>query len=190
VTVAAVAVLMCTSVFTAFAVPRIRTVVARWTDDIFTFDYGGEFPEETPIQALRPPAENGAYYPDLADSLAGYGITMPLAPTWIPEGFEVTEVDVQDKSTFLYMTVLLEKDANNSVIINIEANPNNVGIFYEKDDREVKVYEKEGVTYYIMTNNARINAVWANGEYEGLISVSESVGKDTLYKIINSIYER
>jgi hypothetical protein len=179
------------TVVTAIAVPPVRRAIARWTDEIFTFEKGGEYIiEETTPHTPAPPEEHGGVYSDMLDALAGYGITEPLVPMWLPDGFEVKSFVVQDETSFSKLSVLLEKDENSSVIINIKSNPDGIDIVYEKDDLDVTIYEKEGVTHYIMTNNAREKAVWTSSEYEGLISVSESVGRDTLYKIIDSIYER
>jgi hypothetical protein len=179
------------TMFTAVAVPPIRRAIARWTDEIFTFEKGGEYiVEETTPHTPVPLEGHGGVYSDMLDALAGYGITEPLAPTWIPEGFNVKEFYVEGETSFSRVYTMLEKDENTSIIIQIKLNPEDVEIAHEKDGLDVMVYEKERVPHYIMTNNARVKAAWTNDEYECYISVSESVGVDTLNKIIDSIYER
>ncbi|MDR1329332.1 MAG: DUF4367 domain-containing protein [Oscillospiraceae bacterium] len=179
------------TVVTAIAVPPIRHAIARWTDEIFTFEKGGEYiiEEPTPYMPVSS-ADKEVDYPDMLRVLEEYGITEPLAPTWLPDGFEEKEFVIDGDTTLSKLFALFEKDENHSVIVSIKSNPNGTDLVYEKDDRKLTVYEKEGVTHYIMTNNARIKAAWTNDEYDCYISVSESVGVDTLYKIIDSIYER
>jgi hypothetical protein len=180
-----------TTMFAAVAVPPVRRAIARWTDEIFTFEKGGEYIVEEPTPYIPvSSAEKEMKYPDMLRVLEEYGITKPLAPTWLPEGFEEKEFVVDGDTTLSKLYALLEKDENHSVIISIIPNPNDANTAYEKDDHDIAIYEKEGVPYYIMTNNARIKATWTSGEFECYISVSESVGADTLYKIIDSIYER
>jgi hypothetical protein len=179
------------TVVTAIAVPPIRHAIARWTDEIFTFEKGGEYiVEETTPHTPAPPSEKEVQYPDMLRTLEEYGITEPLAPTWIPEGFNVKEFYVEGETSFSRVYTMLEKDENTSIIIQIKLSPEDIENTHEKDELNVTVYEKEGVPYYIMTNKAREKAVWTYGEYEGSISVSGSVDHETLIRIIDSIYER
>ena len=63
--------------------------VARWGKDTFTF-ISEPAPAETENTSISVPT-NSTKYDSLQEALDAYGITTPLAPTWIPEGFVLDE---------------------------------------------------------------------------------------------------
>ena len=56
---------------------------AHWTRETFGFAY-------------VTPTDHPKSYSSLQDALSHYGITEPLAPTWIPDGYTLQSVDVSE----------------------------------------------------------------------------------------------
>ena len=56
---------------------------AHWTRETFGFAY-------------VTPMDHPKSYSSLQDALSHYGITEPLAPTWIPDGYTLQSVDVSE----------------------------------------------------------------------------------------------
>lgn len=165
-------------------------VIAEWTKETFTFTANGQADRSTPDvhQASASSNLEGAEYSSLQDALDGYGITTPLAPTWIPERFELDSVDVGDTSSFtnigatyvsgesvLVISILLHKD-----------NQDSFGL-WQKDLEAPLAYEKNGITHYIMTNMGRQSSVWLNGNCE--CGIAGDISQSELFSIIDSIYE-
>jgi hypothetical protein len=175
-------VLICMFVVTALAAAPIRNAIARWTDETFSFERAEGYPEVSSAKA----GESDRYlYFDAA--LAVYGITESLAPTWIPDGFFLKEVQLEGEKSFKKLFALLENDDGSTIIISVMSNPQGITV-HEKDSRQLTEHVVGGVIHYIMTNNARIKAIWTRDGYECYISASESVGQKTLIQMVDSIY--
>ena len=64
---------------------------AHWTRETFGFAY-------------VTPTDHPKSYSSLQDALSDYGITEPLTPTWIPDGYTLQSVDISEtpiKTKFL-----------------------------------------------------------------------------------------
>ncbi len=107
-----------------------------------------------------------------------------IVPTWIPEGYTQEELGVWDLSHAVY-SFLTSGDHRISISFTEyrEKSPRN----YSKDNMIPFVYEVAGVSHYIFSNAGRWVAVW---EVNGLeCKISTSCSKETLFCIVDSIYE-
>lgn len=119
---AAVAVLFSLMMATTYALGYdLWGAFARWTKDTFAFGSGSVTSNtEEPVK--------GAEYPTLQAALDLYGITEPLAPTWVPDGFVLDSVSVDDTSNprviifqanygcedrWIAIQITMHRDANN-----------------------------------------------------------------------------
>ena len=155
--------------------------LARWTDSIFEFftpgDGGGE--EEFVFQTDNPGLQQ------VYDTVTALGVTDPVVPMWLPEGFELTEFKVNEtrSKTVVYSEFL--SDAN-TVVIDIAIFDDVPQRKYNKDETTVGTHEIMGVEHNILHNNDWWTAVWEKEKLECTIYVD--CQEETLYRILKSIY--
>ncbi|MFA5531784.1 MAG: DUF4367 domain-containing protein, partial [Thiohalomonadaceae bacterium] len=158
--------------------------VAQWTRDIFQFT-----PGTVPSQEVRETPElPDPYYDTLDKALSAFGIEdVAIVPSWIPERFETPAIEAiyTPNSTVISAVYTNEKDV---LIISLASVAGDESTHYEKDETEIILYDANGITHYIMSNNAQNSAVWVSGIYE--CTIYGTVSEDELKQIIDSIYER
>lgn len=182
--VAAVIVLLLASTITASAFGfDLWGTVAKWTKDTFGFTVSSEKQSDTQFETNQ-----GSYeYHDLQDALDHYDITAFLAPTKLPKGYAISNVDVIETPTKTKIVAIYSNDED-EIEVDISAMTEYTPSTFEKDDGVVIEYESGGIVHYIMTNNGWRTAAWAFDNYEcaiiGVISETE------LTEMIDSIYEK
>ena len=127
-------------------------------------------------------------YNDLQSALTAHGVDDMVAPKWLPEGFELNELKVSTETSYqLFVTALY---ANNDRIISVRIALlfETPSTDYEKDENEVTVYERNGISHYLIANNGQNVTAWVNRYLE--CHISGDITQDELIKIIDSIYER
>lgn len=163
--------------------------IAQWTKDTFSFVSSPVEESYTDTNAAEglPDAE----YITLQEALNAYGVAESLVPTWIPEGFEVDVVTVDDLLSPV-LTVFTAKYVCNSqsIIIFINMHQTSEDTKYatwQKDDIDVTPLELEGRTFYMMENNNQQSVVWVDGVFEcGIVG---EISRIELTEIIKSIYK-
>ena len=126
----------------------------------------------------------------LKETLTALQINHPIAPSWLPDGYKQTRIQVTNDHMIGAYDVRADyaKDVDDSkMFIQISKITDITGDTIEKDDRAVIEYTKEKTTWYIMHNLQRLNAAALMDDYQVLISAPISV--DEMKKIIDSIYE-
>lgn len=166
---AVIAVLLGLMTATAYAMGYdLWGVTAQWTKDTFTFvsaskgnDSNG--PSEDVII-------NDGEYPDIQAALTAHGVTEQLVPTWVPEGFTVKTVTVDEYSdssyTAFYARYMCE---NETLVIQINKYHDNQNVEYsiwQKDAEDARPMEINGHSYYVMTNMGRPLVSWVQGPFE------------------------
>lgn len=169
-------------------------VIAEWSKETFTFT-ASDHTDRPTIDIHQAGASSnleGAEYSSLQDALDGYGITAPLAPTWIPERFELDSIYVGETSSFVNLGAFYTcKDGTgNNLSISITLNMYSSEQYsqWQKDGDDPSTYVVEDVTHYLMTNMGREKAVWLTGNYE--CGITGDISRDELISILDSIYER
>lgn len=157
--------------------------IARWTDSVFSF---GIIPDEgdasnsaydldagtqTGVQGgtLVVPAE----YEELQEALEERNL--PLYVPKIPDGFEVADsalyVDPSTQNIDFSICYIQDSDYIGFTLIQ------NDGIshrLYEKDDGDAELFERNGVFYYIFSNEGPLSVVWSSGVLEYCISTNST----------------
>lgn len=147
----------------------ILSKIASWTKDIF------QFSDSSHVEvATAPEKEYNLELKSLQDALVKENITEKLAPTWLPEGYKNTELNVRatPKATTIY--AVFEKN-DERLIINIRQTIGIPANQVEKNDDLLEVHVANGVEYYIFSNTETLQAAWSIGEFECII-----IGKITL----------
>lgn len=157
--------------------------IARWTDSViefFTPGSGGR-QDEYVFQTEHPGLQQ------VYDTVSGLGITQPVVPMWIPEGYELAgckEMATKNKTTVVALFRNGEDLINYNIILYTEDAPNQ----YQKGEAAVKVFELEEISHYVVKNNALWVAVWTKDNIE--CSISINCQEEELYKILRSIYDK
>lgn len=171
------------------------SAVASWTEDIFTFrERGGKL--EVSVPTSHEPDGSGSYA-SLQDALDAYGIASPIAPKWIPKEYAAesvtattTDYGASISAIYTFREKQSETDTPKGIAMSVVFDLSNTMDYQaQKDKEDPKVYEKNGVTHYIMTNTGDNVAVWQQGSCKCVISGNGVSIKD-MKAIIDSIYWR
>lgn len=184
---AIIVVMMLCSMITAQAFGfDVFGAIARWTAETFHFS---TFTQSDENQQNVTASTEGEFS-TLQEALDAYGVALPVAIQWYPEGFEVKEITVTPQEGVLKILASYQMGEENiSVTIRQYDKPENMdnGTF-EKDATDVLLYEHGGITYYIMSNIGRLTATWIAGK-SIICSISGDLTMDQIKEMINSIYE-
>ncbi len=182
---ALVAILLLTGTLTAQALGyNVLGAVAQWTRDIFQFA-----PETDPPQEIRETPESpDSHYDTLDKALSAFGLEdMEIVPSWIPDQFETPTIEAI-YTPYSTMIAAIYTNGDEVLIISLASTAGTGSTHYEKDETEVILYKRNGITHYIMSNSAQYSAVWLSGSYE--CTIYGTVSEEELKRIIDSIYER
>lgn len=187
---AAVAALLGLMTVTAYALGfDLWGSFARWTQDVFSFASASET-GNTDSEKEAPAMD--VEYATLQEALDIHGVTEPLAPTWVPDGFEIDSVSVDASSSpravifqanycceerWIAVQITMHRDSHSSTYTE-----------WQKDDEGVTIIELENCTFYMMRNGEWECAAWSNGAFEGYITAD--VTFEELSEIVKSIYVR
>ena len=161
----------------AFA-PDLWGRFANWTKEIFQFeDIDGS-------GSTQPDTDNNLELKSLQDALSNIEVEIPVAPTWLPEGYVCKDMRAVDTPKGRNITARYENDGTELIVtirqtIGIPANQ------VEKNDDLMEVYEINGVEYFIFSNTETVQAAWSIGEFECLIIGKVTV--DEVKQMIDSI---
>lgn len=122
---------------------------------------------------------------EVYDTLTELGVTGPVVPRWLPALVELDEIKVNETpaKTKLYASFIGEKQ---EIGLKVTSYSENITVEYQKDQTVVELIEMDGTTHSIIRNNDEWVAVWIRDNIE--CSISTDCQKDTLVKILRSIY--
>ena len=175
--------------FVILAIPQtvgaesLLDVFFRWTESVFEFFA----PED---EATNPTVEQmfQTEHPGLQqvyDQLSEMGVTEPVVPMWLPEGFELTELKtIPMFESKAVRTIFRSED--NFIILSYRMSADILPSKYEKEVSGVEVYEPLDVCHLIMDNDENILVTWAVDGVE--CAINTDIEKEEVYKLIDSIY--
>lgn len=154
-------------------------IIAKWTQETFHFGYAGQV-DDTNV----PNPDYANPCASLKEVLDKYNVHLDLSPSWLPSGYEETDVKVLD-SPLQREFIAKYQFADDSIRIRIadylEGTPEQI----EQSDSLIEVYTVHGVDYYIFENSGQIQAVWINDTFECYISGSLTLSE--VKEMIDSI---
>lgn len=186
--VAGIAAMAAVACIVVMALPRtvgaesLFDVLVRWTNSIFEFI--------DPDKNESRPRANGDFTTDnpglqqLYDKVTDLGITDPVVPMWLPEGFVLS-----------YLKVLPMPDGNdvhgkfensNQAIVITYRISKGIATTYEKEDSSVEVYDYADVSHFIVDNDDNLSITWTIGGVRCLLNAD--ISREDLYLVIKSIY--
>lgn len=138
--------------------------------------------------SAQPPLEE-LEFTSLQEALDAYGITEPLVPKWLPEGFESRDVIISVDPDFIRIIAVYqygEKEIKVTVRrYNSEDALERFSLEKQEGQQDTK-YTKDGVVHSIAQNNAACTASWTNGL--NMASIMGDVTEEELEQMIDSIY--
>ena len=146
----------------------------QWTQETFHIGEWKDIPNEG----------NNTSYDSLQHALESGGITKSLAPTWIPDGFELADITVErspTKKVYRAIYATGEKALRITIQDYLDADP----IYVEQSEGLIEEYVVSGIAYYIFSNHDTVKAVWIVDSYECYISGNVTI--DELKQMIDSI---
>lgn len=167
----------------AVGADSIFDIIGRWTKNLFGFSHSSSnAPTEEYVFQTDNPGLQQIY-----DAVAGLGVTQPVVPTWVPDGYELSEFRVfeQRMSTKIYAQM---NNGEKYIVVTLEVYGNGASNKYPKDNVSAEEYEASGIKHYILPNEGKWTAVWNQENVECTVTANEC--KDTLYGVIDSIYWR
>ena len=153
-TAAVLAILLVGSVTAqAFGI-NIWGAMVKWTQETFHF---GEWGDSN--------ANNELPYASLQEALEKGKISTLLAPTWFPNGYEISEINVEHQP---FQIAYKAKYTNEEqvLIVTVQNYLDKIPAYVEQGDGLVEKYEVAGITYYLFNNNERMQAVWIVDSFE------------------------
>jgi len=138
--------------------------------------------------SAQPPLEE-LEFTSLQEALDAYGITEPLAPKWLPEGFETERIDIDVDPDFIRIMAVYqcEEKAVQVTVRNYNSKEELDRISVEKENGQQDVkYIRGGVEHSLAQNRAIYTASWTNGL--NIVSIIGDVTEEELEQMIDSIY--
>lgn len=180
---AAIVLILLISVPQAVGAENIFEILGRWTRDLFSFS--NEVENQSNETYIFQTDHEGLQ--QLYDAVVEQGVTVPVVPTWIPEGYELEELRIVQKPDSAKIYSQFTKNGSNIQIV-IDCSNSELTNSYPKNDVDVKIYNAAGTYYYIVSNEDTWKAMWNNADNECSIITNETF--DVLYMILNSIQGR
>ena len=120
------------------------------------------------------------------DSVIELGITEPVVPMWLPNGYALT--DIQSKHTPMLNGIWAWfHHGENEIVYKVNAYSGEPAHQYYKDDVHFEEFEKNGIIFRVTQNNGSWAAVWTKDNIECFISMD--CQEETLRRVLGSIFE-
>ena len=110
-------------------------------------------------------------------------------PKWIPEGFALADIIVDDEYEVVRINALYEKgkDVIHFSIIQVQEG-GIIDAFYEMNEETLRTETIGSLEVYFFANNARNSAAWTEDEY--LVYFSGDISEQEVEKMVQSIFSQ
>lgn len=119
------------------------------------------------------------------DAVTALGVTDPVVPMWLPEGYELVECKTVETTHKKSIYANFSNDSGEASL-KFAVYDIDVSHEYHWDGEQVGQYECSGTVYTIMQNYDRWVVIWMTETTE--CSLTLDCQEDTLYRILDSIY--
>lgn len=158
--------------------------IAKWTSS--TFHFSDDSVQYATVGDYPIAEGEQKEYDSLQAALGDFHIVGEVAPTWVPERFELQSVVADIKyHGFLIREVYASSDGG-SLSLTIQNYDSAMQSQIEKDVEGTTIYESGGVEHYLVSDKSFEKAVWINGQLE--CRIIGNVTCQELKEMIDSIY--
>ncbi len=162
----------------AFSWEELWDAVAKWAKETFSFVSSED------AQLTEPNAENIDQYTSLQQALAETNRDPKLVPTWIPEGYILQDITI-DETPMQKNYNAYYHNKENALRICVKSfileDPEKIEI----TDNLIDIIDQASVEYYIFSNNNKIQVIWIKDSYQCVISGDLTI--EEIKTMINSI---
>ena len=152
---------------------NVWKAVIQWTQE--TFHFGNEGKSEP---------ESKRSYDSLQEALDECNTPTWLVPTYIPQGFALESITVEQTPLKNKYTAIYVK-GNQNLRITVRDHLGKSPNYVEQSEGLVEEYKDNGITYYLFENNNQVQTIWIVDSYECCIAGKVTI--DELKLMINSI---
>ncbi len=125
-------------------------------------------------------------FTSMEDAVAAYGITDPVVPTWIPEGFSVQYVKAKEQTHAVSLTArYLAGDKEIVLKVYSYRGTGEYEIHSEHTDPQATEYEANGTTFLLSSNEGQYQASWLAGGCT--CNINGDLTEDEIKKMVDSI---
>lgn len=154
----------------------------NFTDSVFQFF---NFEEKNEIHAGYVFETDNPGLQKVYDAVVELGVTEPVVPMWLPEGYELEECKVLKTAKKAGICATFSNGAT-ELVYKADIYTKEIWREYQKDDSEVIEFESRGIVHQIMKNNGKFVAIWTRENADFLLSAE--CAEEEIYKIILSVY--
>ena len=156
----------------------------RWSDSVFGYSEAeGEY---AAIGAYPIPEGEIKAYDSLQAALDDFGVKGYIAPTWMPEGFELTRCEAERGVRGVRFYADYVSDSGQECFIKIREYDSADQLWVEKDTANTRILQHNGIAHYFVSDLDFEKATWVNGKLECMIY--GQVSYEEMKIIIDSIY--
>ena len=128
---------------------------------------------------------HGDPYRSLRDSIENEGVTVPVVPHYLPEGYVLKEVASQNNNNGTTIVAIYARE-DNCLYFDYLVHPDTPNLLCPKDIDDPVIYSREGIDHYVMTNEGKYRAIWRNGSV--ICDLSGFENEEELQEVIDSVY--
>lgn len=138
-----------------------------------------------PSGIMELPEDDPSEYHSLEEALDANDMFPERVPQWIPKDYQLFSVDVINTESLIQCSASYES-ARGELLIRVTMFPDSWNGRTERNDDGEK-YEKDGVIYYLVTNQELAKAGWEHGNVS--YAISGRITEQELKNMIDSIPE-
>lgn len=183
--VAAAAAVVCLVIMSVSPTVRAESfldVLFRWTSSVFEFFTPEQDASNPPVDIIFETDNPGLQ--QLYDKVTELGVTEPVVPMWLPEGFVLSDLKERPMPGGNSVHCKFEND-NDTILITYRMTEE-ASAKFEKENSAVKVFEAGEVSHFIVENNDNFSVTWTVDGVECVMNTN--IPKERIYLIIKSIY--
>lgn len=160
---------------------NIQKILTWWSDSAFRFIAPSkQISVQTHMYKTDHPGLQQVY-----DAVAELGITEPIVPSWIPEGYKLINLKTKEMCGDIVIDSRFESEGQ-IILFSIVFQGEEIAFQYEKDSEHVVVHESAGRNHYVLSNLDTWTIVWTTNGLE--CTIITDCSEEDVYKMINSIY--
>lgn len=156
--------------------------LSRWTESIVEFF--GPKDDEARIEEYEFKTDNPGLQ-QVYDAVVEMGITDPVVPMWLPEGYKITELKKTESPRRVGVRATFGS-GDTEIILAVDRHIEEIAHSYHKGDDQQTKFERNGFIFYIAQNNEKWVAIWMKDNLE--CSLCIDCQENTLNEILKSIY--
>ena len=160
---------------------NIQDILSWWSDRTFRFFAPGT---QVSTQANIYQTDHSGLQ-QVYDTVTELGVTEPIVPSWLPEGFELQELETSPMPGETFINAGFKKGSQ-SISVTFIVHSEKVAFQHEKDTEHVVVHERAGRNHYVLSNLDTWTITWMTNGIE--CTIITDCPEEDVYRMINSIY--